>query len=76
MRHAFVLILTIILISACSQVETMPKAKPPLELTGRVVDTADLLDPETEKRIETKLAEAELRFGPQLVVVTTKSLNG
>lgn len=49
--------------------------KPALELTGRVVDAADLLDPATESRISEKLLQAERDYGQQLVVATTPSLN-
>jgi uncharacterized protein len=45
-------------------------------LTGRVVDEADLLDVESEDVLNVKLESVERHFGPQLVVVTVKSLGG
>lgn len=43
-------------------------------LTGRVVDEADLLSPETEAALETRLAQLETDTSDQLVVVTVRSL--
>ena len=67
----------LMILSSCSggQGETT-KPKAALPLTGRVVDAANILDAETEKRITGQLALAEKQQGPQLVVVTTPSLNG
>ena len=48
----------------------------PLELTGRVVDAADILSVEEEKSIADKLESIELDTLAQLVVVTTPSLDG
>jgi uncharacterized protein len=76
LRHALALILVFILTGACSRVEPAPDAKPALELTGRVVDAADLLDPDTEQRLTEKLTMAQTTYGPQMVVVTTPTLKG
>jgi uncharacterized protein len=45
-------------------------------LTGRVVDTADLLTPAQEAALTAELAALEGRTSDQLVVVTTPSLGG
>ena len=50
------------------------KAVPPL--TGRVVDRADLLTPETERALEALLAEHEAATGNQVAVLTIPSLDG
>ncbi len=47
-----------------------------IQLTGRVVDQADLLDIQVEKILTEKLARLEREAGPQFVIVTTDSLNG
>jgi len=44
-------------------------------LTGRVVDTANLLDPATSQQIEQKLAALEQTTGRQVVVATVPSLD-
>lgn len=66
-----------LMLASCSsgQSET-PKAEAVIPLTGRVVDAADILDDEVEKQLTGKLAFAESRYGPQMVVVTTPSLDG
>ena len=46
------------------------------ELTGRVVDQADLLRPEQELDITSKLAALEAQSGRQFVVATVPSLDG
>lgn len=46
------------------------------ELTGRVVDQADLLDPAQEGELTTKLAGLEAQSNRQLVVATVNSLDG
>ena len=46
------------------------------ELTGRVVDQADLLDPQQEAALTAKLAGLETRTKRQLVVATLSSLEG
>lgn len=68
--------LFLILASCSSGQSETPKPKAALPLTGRVVDAADILDAETEKHISAKLASAETQYGPQMVVVTTPSLDG
>lgn len=71
------LLLSFMALSACSQpVAEKLKAEPALALTGRVVDGADIIDAGVEKKLTDRLATAEQSFGPQLIVVTTKSLNG
>ena len=46
------------------------------KLTGRVVDQADLLDPQQETALTAKLAGLETRTKRQLVVATLNSLEG
>ena len=46
------------------------------QLTGRVVDQADLLRPEQELDITSKLAALEAQSGRQFVVATVNSLDG
>ena len=46
------------------------------ELTGRVVDQADLLSATKEAELETRLAALERDTSDQLVVVTVRSLDG
>ena len=46
------------------------------ELTGRVVDKADLLTPAQEQRLEAEAEAVEREIGPQFVVVTVKTLQG
>lgn len=48
----------------------------PQPVTKWVTDGAHILDADMEKRLSARLASAERKFGPQLVVVTTKSLQG
>ncbi|MGZ3288624.1 MAG: TPM domain-containing protein [Xanthobacteraceae bacterium] len=45
-------------------------------LSGRVVDEANVLDPQTRAALADKLAELEAKTTDQLVVVTLKSLQG
>lgn len=45
-------------------------------LTGRVVDNAQLLSPETEQKLTGELADLETKTGRQFVVVTLPDLQG
>jgi uncharacterized protein len=45
-------------------------------LTGRVVDQANIIQPDTRVAIEQKLADLETKSGIQLVVATVNSLEG
>src|SRR6186997_625855 len=45
-------------------------------LTGRVVDQANIIQPDTRVAIEQKLADLEAKSGIQLVVATVNSLEG
>ena len=47
-----------------------------LELTGRVVDSAQIMDDATEKSLTAELAELEKETTDQLVVVTLPDLRG
>lgn len=49
---------------------------PAIQLTGRVVDAADLLSAKTEALLQVKLEKLEKQTGPQFVIATTRSLNG
>jgi uncharacterized protein len=46
------------------------------ELTGRIVDAADVIPPATRAALEPKLEALETKSGIQLVVATVKSLEG
>jgi uncharacterized protein len=52
------------------------KLPPLLELTGRVVDEADLISPEMESRLTRQQEKLEDDVGPQFVIVTVNSLQG
>jgi uncharacterized protein len=45
-------------------------------LTGRIVDQANIISPETKSALEPKLADLEAKSGIQLVVATVASLGG
>ncbi|MCB8840674.1 YgcG family protein [Aurantimonas sp. VKM B-3413] len=60
----------VILLGSPSAAQTFPP------LTGRVVDTADLLDPATEAAMTEKLAAFEQKSSDQIVVATIPSLEG
>ncbi len=51
-------------------------AEAAVQLTGRVVDQAGLLNDKVEKILTKRLASLEREAGPQFVIVTTNSLNG
>jgi len=60
----------LLLLAFPAQAQTFPK------LTGRVVDTANLLSPEQETALDTKLAALETKNRRQLVVATIPDLQG
>lgn len=47
-----------------------------LPLTGRVVDAADMIDPQTEAALTQRLADFEAKSSDQIVVATLPSLDG
>lgn len=76
MRLAPILLLALLLSPACKRIDAAPKQHASLELTGVVVDKADVLDAAAEARLTAKLLAAHTDYGPQMAVVTTPSLNG
>ncbi|RYY27542.1 MAG: TPM domain-containing protein [Sphingomonadales bacterium] len=66
-------------LAACSAA-TPPKVPPAgyafPELTGRVVDAADILPQTPEAKLAAQLASVEMRTKHQFVVVTVKTLGG
>ena len=60
----------LLFVAALAVAQTFPP------LTGRVVDQANVLSPEAEAGLESKLADLEARSGIQLVVATVDSLEG
>lgn len=71
--------LLMLAVPACdrpAQPEVGARTAGALELTGPVVDRADLLTPQQEERIALKAMALEKDVGPQYVVVTVKSLDG
>lgn len=71
-RRLAALLLVLMLAAAPAALAQTSPTFPPL--TGRVVDEADLLSPETEAALETRLAQLETDTSDQLVVVTVRSL--
>ncbi len=69
-RLLAVLWLALVALAAPAAAQTFP------ELTGRVVDQADLLRPEQELDLTSKLAALEAQTGRQLVIATVGSLEG
>src|SRR6516164_2965003 len=65
---------TAIAVSLCASLTALA-ANPP-ELTGRIVDQADIIPAATRSTIEPKLADLETKSGIQLVVATVNSLDG
>ena len=65
----------ILMLAGCAN-EQPAKPEPFLELTGRVVDAADIFEPSFEAALTETLAELEEDTLVQLVVATTPSLNG
>lgn len=69
--------LAALLIAGCADETEAPAAPPPaLELTGRVVDAADILSPEFESEMAGRLEAFEDSTLVQLVVVTSPDLKG
>ncbi len=63
-------LVALLLLIAAAQAQTVPP------LTGRVVDTADMLAPATEAAITARLAAFEDSTSTQIVVLTVPSLGG
>ncbi|MEL6877314.1 MAG: TPM domain-containing protein [Pseudomonadota bacterium] len=63
-----------LLLAGCSTGSNAPE--PALELTGRVVDQADIFDDAFEARLTSQLARLEDEKQVQFVVASTSSLNG
>ena len=64
------------LLAACAAEVSGPAQEPSLELTGRVVDAADVLSEGYEQEMTDRLAQLETETRVQLVVATTPSLRG
>jgi uncharacterized protein len=69
-RYFAVLLLALLALAAPAAAQNFP------ELTGRVVDQADLLRPEQEFDLESKSEALEASTKRQFVVATVKSLEG
>ena len=54
----------------------LKKHSPAIELTGRVIDAANVLSPAEEASLTGKLQELEQQTNHQLVIVTSPSLGG
>ena len=65
---------TAIVVSLCATLTAL--AVNPPELTGRIVDQANIIPAATRSTIEPKLADLETKSGIQLVVATVTSLDG
>ncbi|GBH29495.1 hypothetical protein MBESOW_P0749 [Sphingobium xenophagum] len=66
-------LLAILLLCGCARAQ---QPTPALELMGRVVDKAGLIDPATEIALSARLARLERETGAQLVIATTPGLDG
>ncbi|WP_427965844.1 TPM domain-containing protein [Altererythrobacter sp.] len=65
-----------LLLAGCGAEAGQAEQEPALELTGRVVDAADVFTPEFETRLTKILEQLEEDTLVQLVVATTPSLEG
>lgn len=74
-RHLFLVsvALLILLVVGGRPVQAQPEVPP---LTGRIVDRADMLSPETERLLAAQLAAHEDSTGNQVAVLTVESLEG
>ena len=63
-------LLALLLLATAASAQTFP------ELTGRVVDQADLLSPAQEAELTARSADVEAKTGRQFVVATVNSLEG
>tara|TARA_R110000787_G_scaffold47646_4_gene115255 strand:+ start:2491 stop:3300 length:810 start_codon:yes stop_codon:yes gene_type:complete len=70
LKGVFGLVVVLLAITSPAFAQSFP------ELTGRVVDQADLLDPAQEAELTAKLAALETQSNRQLVVATVNSLEG
>lgn len=68
--------LAALLILGCAGEAQQAEAALALELTGRVVDAAEILAPDFEQRLTARLAKLEQETKVQLVVATTPDLGG
>ncbi|MEM6476126.1 MAG: TPM domain-containing protein [Pseudomonadota bacterium] len=77
MRSTLFAFAALLLIGCTAEAEdTVNTPEPALELTGRVVDAADVLSPEFEEEMTKRLSRLEEETLVQLVVATTPSLDG
>lgn len=76
MSSCFRTLATAIVLLMVLTVATIAHALTFPELTGRVVDEANVLDAATRQALTDKLAAVEAKSGDQVVVVTLKSLQG
>ena len=65
-----------LLLLAIGSAPSVAAPRPSIALTGRVVDSANILDPATERYVSDLSAALERRTGHQLVVATVPSLGG
>ncbi len=72
------LFLPLVLLATACVAEAPPaeRAQPALDLTGRVVDTAQILTPDFEKSMTATLSKLEADTQVQLIVATTPDLLG
>ena len=68
--------LAALLTLGCAGEAQQAEAAPALEMTGRVVDAAEILAPDFEQRLTARLARLEQETKVQLVVATTPDLGG
>ncbi len=75
-RHAFTALLLSVLLLLLLPLAVSAQDRGFPQLTGRVVDEAEVLSPETEARLVELLASHEAAGGVQVVVVTLSGLRG
>lgn len=76
MARSLLCVLAALLTLGCAAEAQQGAPAPALELTGRVVDAAEILTPDFEQRLTARLAKLEQETKVQLVVATTPDLEG
>lgn len=77
LRHSALAGLLVVLIAWAGAFAVQAQARPEFPpLTGRIVDQARLLNPDSRERIDSMLAALERDTGHQMVVVTVDDLQG